>query len=368
MNTPLSERGSWIWRIAGVLAWCGGSFAAAPLPPLGVEPKVTVSGLSSGGYMAVQFAVAFSASVEGVGVLAGGPFDCAQGSLQEATTRCSCVLPPSCSTPTPSVLAVQSALRASGKAAVEQIDPLDNLKAQRVWLFSGGKDKTVPAANVDAIGLFYVAHMKLPRSRLRHRRIAASGHGMPVVPRPAGATACGASAYPFLTDCPLDAAGDLLEWLYPGTVSSEQAGAGRLLEFDQRPYLAGLGYTGLGDTGYVYVPTSCDAVGARCRLHVVFHGCRQARDSGDGHGGVVGDLFARDAGYNRWAAGSRIVVLYPQVRPIDTGTPLIPYLNNPRACWDFWGYTQPIPFISRQVTNMAPQMRAVRAMVAALQR
>jgi poly(3-hydroxybutyrate) depolymerase len=368
MNMPHTERFYRIWRVAVLLLWCGSSIAAPPLPPLGVESTVTVSGLSSGGYMAAQFAVAFSASVQGLGVLAGGPYDCAQGDVQQATTRCSCVLPPFCSTPTPSVLAFQSANRASGKAAVEQIDPLDNLKAQRVWLFSGGNDKTVPAANVKAIKLFYVAQMKLPGSHLRYRRIADSGHGLPVLPKPADAVGCAVSAYPFLTGCPLDAAGDLLKWLYPGTVANGQAGSGQLLEFDQRAYIAGLGYTGLGDTGYVYVPNTCTAAGARCRLHVVFHGCRQARESDDEHGGTVGDLFAREAGYNHWAAGSRIVVLYPQVRPIDTGNPLVAYQNNPRACWDFWGYTQPIAFISRQVTNMAPQMLAVRAMIAALQR
>jgi poly(3-hydroxybutyrate) depolymerase len=368
MNAPPSTRSSWILRLVVLLLCCGSSNAAPPLPSLGVDSKVTVSGLSSGGYMAAQFAVAFSGSVQGVGVLAGGPFDCAQGDLQQATTRCSCAAAPWCSTPTPSVLAFQSANRASGKAAVEQVDPLRNLKAQRVWLFSGGKDKTVPAANVKAIELFYVAQMKLPRSKLRHRSIASAGHGLPVLPKPAGAVACSASAYPFLTDCPLDAAGDLLQWLYPGSVASGPTDAGQLLEFDQQMYTQDLGYTGLGDTGYVYVPDACTSVGAACRLHVVFHGCRQARESDDGQGGTVSDRFARDAGYNRWAAGSRIVVLYPQVQPTDTGNPLVAYGNNPRGCWDFWGYTQPVAFISRQVTNMAPQMLAVRAMMAALQR
>jgi hypothetical protein len=368
MNVPPPIRSSWILRFVVLLLWCCSSNAAPPLPSLGVDSKVTVSGLSSGGYMAAQFAVAFSASVQGVGVLAGGPYDCAQGNLQQASTRCSCVAPPWCSTPTPSVLAFQSANRASGKAAVEQIDPLKNLKAQRVWLFSGGKDKTVPAANVEAVALFYVAQMKLPRSKLRHRSIARAGHGLPVLPKPAGAAACSDSVYPFLTDCLFDAAGDLLKWLYPGSVVSGQTNAGQLLEFDQRMYAAGLGYTGLGDTGYVYVPNACAAAGAACRLHIVFHGCRQARESDDEHGGTVGDRFAREAGYNHWAAGSRIVVLYPQVQPTDTGNPLVAYQNNPRGCWDFWGYTQPVALISRQVTNMAPQMLAVRAMVAALQR
>lgn len=355
------------WAVAAVLA-VGTGVAASPLAPLGVDSKVTVSGLSSGGYMAAQFAVAFSAQVQGVGVLAGGPYDCAQGDLQQATTRCSCVFPAGCSTPTPSVLAYQSANRARGKAAVGQIDALDNLKAQRVWLWSGGHDTTVPAANVEAVRDFYIDQMKLPRSRLRYHSLAGAGHGLPVVPKPADGVSCGASAYPFLTDCGVDAAGDLLKWLYPGTVASGSPSSGRLLEFDQRLYAAGLGYTGLGDTGYVYVPQACSVSGAHCRLHVAFHGCRQARDSANGQGGTVGDLFAREAGYNRWAAASRIVVLYPQVRPVDTGNPWVPYQHNPRGCWDFWGYTQPVSYLSRHVTNLAPQMLAVRAMIAALQR
>lgn len=368
MSLRPGNRGSRIFRTAILLLWCGLSCAAGQLPPLGVGPTITVSGFSSGGYMAAQFAVAFSSSVGGVGVLAGGPFDCALGDVVQATTRCSCVVPLSCSTPTPAVLAAQSANRARGKEAVEQVDRLSNLKRQRVWLFSGGKDQTVPAANVEAVRLFYKTHMKLPRSQLRHRRIAQSGHGLPVSPPPAGAVDCAESKFPFLTDCPVNAAGELLRWLYPGAISSAQGDAGQLVEFDQRPYTDGLGYTGLGDTGYVFVPSACTHAGSRCRLHVVFHGCRQARESTDGQGGTVGDLFARHAGYNLWAAASGIVVLYPQVRPVDLGNPLITYQNNPRGCWDFWGYTQPVAFISRQVTNMAPQMLAVRAMIEGLQR
>ncbi len=361
------SQGLWLLR-AALLLCCGQSVAAGLLPPLGVAPAVTVSGLSSGGYMAAQFAVAFSGNVSGVAVLAGGPFDCALGDLVQASTRCSCVAGLVCSTPTPALLALQSANRARGKAAVKQVDSLDNLKRQRVWLFAGGLDATVPAANVDALRLFYETHMKLPRSQLRYQRVAQSGHGMPVSPKPADGVACAATQYPFLNDCALDAAGDLLQWLYPGTVARGTDAAGQLVAFDQRPYGAGLGYTGLGDTGYVFIPSACNQAGSHCRLHVVFHGCRQARESSDGQGGAVGDLFARQAGYNHWAAGSRIVVLYPQVQPVDSGNPLVAYRNNPRGCWDFWGYTQPVASISRQVSNRAPQMLAVRAMIEGLQR
>jgi poly(3-hydroxybutyrate) depolymerase len=41
----------------------------------------TVSGLSSGGYMAVQLHVAFSSFIKGAGIFAGGPYHCAQGWL-----------------------------------------------------------------------------------------------------------------------------------------------------------------------------------------------------------------------------------------------------------------------------------------------
>ena len=64
-----------------------------PLPSFDVDTgETSVSGLSSGGYMAVQFEVAFSSSVKGAGVIAGGPYFCAQGDVIRATTVCSCTL------------------------------------------------------------------------------------------------------------------------------------------------------------------------------------------------------------------------------------------------------------------------------------
>lgn len=53
---------------------------AATLPSYNVDPKsVSVSGLSSGGFMAAQLGVAYSGTFQtGFGVFAGGPFDCAR--------------------------------------------------------------------------------------------------------------------------------------------------------------------------------------------------------------------------------------------------------------------------------------------------
>ncbi len=74
------------------------------------------------------------------------------------------------------------------------------------------------------------------------------------------------------------------------------------------------------------------------------------------------------AGCDRWVAGSRIAVLYPQVNPVDTGSPVGGFRDNPSGCWDFWGYTRLFPSTGIYATNAAPQMLAVRAMIAALQR
>ena len=54
-----------------------------PAPPLGAYnadiKETSISGTSSGAFMAVQFGVSWSSIVRGVGVIAGGPYYCAQG-------------------------------------------------------------------------------------------------------------------------------------------------------------------------------------------------------------------------------------------------------------------------------------------------
>lgn len=50
--------------------------------------KTTTSGISSGGFMAVQFHLAHSSSVVGCGVFAGGPYWCAKDNENTALTAC----------------------------------------------------------------------------------------------------------------------------------------------------------------------------------------------------------------------------------------------------------------------------------------
>ena len=148
-----------------------------------------------------------------------------------------------------------------------------------------------------------------------------AGHAM--VTEDAGNKDCGVTRDPYINDCDYDAAGELLTHLL-GPLKPP-AKAGPLREFDQ---------------GFVYVPKDCEKT--RCHVHVAFHGCRQGASE-------VGDRFAREAGYNRWAETNRLIVLYPQVKAS---------FWNPRGCWDWWGYTG-----SAYATKDGAQIRAVRAML-----
>jgi len=69
--------GSYLVRLA-ILGAAGVS--GAVLGSYNVDPGlVSVSGLSSGGFMSVQIGVAYSGTFTvGLGVFAGGPYDCAR--------------------------------------------------------------------------------------------------------------------------------------------------------------------------------------------------------------------------------------------------------------------------------------------------
>jgi poly(3-hydroxybutyrate) depolymerase len=365
----------------------------ARLPALGAT-ALTVSGLSSGGYMAEQFAVAHSAGVQGVAVMAAGPYGCARGSVFNAMTKCSCpgergvmldtlsLFPGAgCFVFSPRVLSTLSLMAIEGNAA--DIDPPRHLANQRVWLLAGGQDPVVHADIVEAV-LSVRQALGGTDSTVRRVVLPEAGHGMPTA---TATQACDHTASPFLNQCQVDAAGELLKWLYPpleGTDVAPEAArrawvrgraqAGALHRFNQTPYLQGLGHTGLDRTGWVYVPAACTSPGAACRVHVAFHGCQQGQAfRHPGQAQAYGQRFVQGAGYNDWADNNRLIVLYPQVLPLDTGQPTEPYRYNPKGCWDFWGYTQPhgASLGGAQVrfphaTRSAPQIEAVWRMVQAL--
>lgn len=271
---------------------------------------VTVSGVSSGGYMAVQMHVAHSASVKGAGVIAGGPYYCAMGSVWTAYYNC---MTPGWWTPLPPAASLKAITEQLARA--NRIDAIGHLSDARVWLFSGTQDRTVLPTVVRELWAYYALF------GVKATMVADKPAGHAMVTLDAGNKDCAATKDPYINACDYDAAGELLKHLL-GPLKPP-AKEGPLHEFDQ---------------GFVYVPKSCDK--ERCRVHVVFHGCRQSVDR-----------FARDAGYNRWAEANSLIVLYPQVKASW-------YPFNPRGCWDWWGYTG-----AAYHTKDGAQIRAVWAML-----
>lgn len=323
----------------------GPGLAAPPLPALGVDmAELTVSGISSGGYMAVQFQVAHSKLVRGAGVLAGGPYECAQGSTWRALTRC---MSPSSWAALPTVAELRAHVEALARA--DRIDPLDNLRADRVWLFSGGKDETVKTPVMDRLAAFYGEW--LTPAAIRYVKLADAAHAMISVADPL-ADACDSRQSPYINRCgDLDPAGEMLNHMLGSLQPRSTIAQGEMLRFDQSAFVDGKAIdAGLADEAYVYVPQTCRS--ATCRVHIVFHGCRQSATQ-------IGRRFVDGAGYNAWADGNRLVVLYPQTIP--RRGPAIgswKWISNPFACWDWWGYTG-----SDYANRDGLQIRAVRAML-----
>ncbi|MEI8634171.1 hypothetical protein P4S72_23275 [Vibrio sp. PP-XX7] len=62
-----------------ILTFCTTAYAVkTELPALNALPNASsISGLSSGAFMAAQFHVAYSKDMMGAGIVAGGPWNCA---------------------------------------------------------------------------------------------------------------------------------------------------------------------------------------------------------------------------------------------------------------------------------------------------
>jgi poly(3-hydroxybutyrate) depolymerase len=323
-----------------LLAGCGETVASTEstadatvaLGSYNVNPtETTVSGISSGGYMAVQFGVSWSSIVRGVGVFAGGPFWCAQDSVSTATSTCE-IGSPSVSTSTG---------KTDSYASAGSIDATSNLARQKVWIFSGYNDGVVKQSVVNSLYSYYNHYLN--SGFIEYKNNLDAGHAQ--VTSSYG-SACAKTGSPFVNNCGYDAAGELLQHLF-GTLNPRNSGTltGQLLTFDQSAFTGtSPANLSLANTGYVYVPASC-AAGNPCRVHVAFHGCLQ-------NAGYVGTTYVTNAGYNQWADTNNLIVLYPQTIS-SSGAPY-----NPNGCWDWWGYNE-----SSYANKNGSQIRFVKAML-----
>lgn len=343
-----------LWLALAASCYAAPATELTELPPLNIDiNQTTVSGISSGAFMAVQMGVAHSAAIKGVAATAGGPYFCAlDASLggndsSTAIARCMQGDPAYGVRPITAGDLDQMAKTAKDWAAAGKIDPVSNLARQAVWVFHGYNDGIVKLpvsqALIDWYGRF------TPTSQIFHKDTLNAAHAQI-------STACNTSANncntcpttgnKFINACTdqpavsgqlYDAAGAALQWFYGPLTRTDTVKLGAQPQpFSQLSYLKTRGgkaaakpdEIAMGETGYVYIPQACQQ-GQPCRLHIAFHGCMQSATS-------IGTDFVSGAGVNEWADANRIVVLYPQAKPTLAAVGKVP--TNPMGCWDWWGY------------------------------
>ncbi|CAL1528372.1 unnamed protein product [Lymnaea stagnalis] len=299
---------------------------AQSLPVLKVDKtKISTSGISSGAVMAVQYHVAFSSEIMGVGAIAGVPFLCAPSAA--------------CMT-TPGLLAAVEfqTLTASARLFLN-IDSTTNMKHDKIWIFAGTHDTVVNPAAGPLLKNYYSLYVDSP-SQIKLVDNIPSAHGQ--ITNNYGGSCGDLHSNNYMNNCGYSAAFNLLNFIY-GNLKEPSAtyiATGELLQFDQSAYTSYLGH--MDNIAYVYVPTGCKDKTKACRLHIAFHGCQMGRER-------IGDVYVKHSGYNEVGELNDIIILYPQV--------LVSSLN-PMGCWDWFGYTG-----IYYAFHSGPQMRAVHDMM-----
>ena len=311
-----------LWLIALLLSGAVAAHAqsAGALASYNVDrTEVSVSGLSSGGFFASQLGVSFSSIFRGVGIFAGGTYDCAG---QSNYTACMYNATPS----------IAQSIANMKNWSGTRIDDVANIANQRIYLFCGTNDTTVGRRVTDQVYQLYVGtgHF-VAAAQVKYDNTMSAVHTFPTDFDASGDNACNVSISPYISNCNFDGAGAALQWIH-GPLNPRNDGtlSGTLVRFDQTEFIAA-GH-GMDTVGWLYVPAACSA-GRQCRLHVALHGCLQGHSS-------VGADFLNNTGYNRWADTNNIIVLYPQAVADNTphATAASGSLANPNGCWDWIGW------------------------------
>lgn len=269
----------------------------------------TVSGFGSGATFAHQLHIAHSATIIGAGLVAPSPYYCAMGSKVRLETACRV---------NTYLINVESMVTyTTNSASSKNIDDINNIGNDRVFILSGLHDHTVPQSTV-SVTLQYYQYFIHNNYKISTVFNLFSGHGW-VTANSGGP--CWATSPPFINNCGYDLAYNMFSFLLgnlnPKTIQIPT----NLMSFDQSDYVD-VWQAGLSTRGFIYLPQYCIST-IECFVHIAFHGCEQNYD-------MIGDAFIKESGLNEWAESNDVIVIYPQT---------IATTQNPAGCWDIWGYT-----------------------------
>jgi hypothetical protein len=340
------------------------------LPRFNVKKgQSSVSGLSSGAFMTVQLHLAHSASFVGAGVIAGGPFRCAEtfrgaavfaedAHMQSALYICMNPLIPQIGPNAQRLAQLARTTAASGA-----IDDTAHLAEDRIYIFTGSEDQVVYSDVVARTRLFYEYLGVKPDNIVYHDQVPA-GHSI-ITHNPEDSPLY-TNQPPYINNGGFMQSHDILRHIYPGLKPPVERLSGRLVRFDQTEFFGGESRASMSPFGYAYVPHAVEE-GAPARIHIALHGCKQGYNYVDyvyGRADVAnqppyGNRYITTTGYNHIADSNDIIVVYPQAQGTDGGGGP----QNPDGCWDWWGYSSLNMWQPDYYSHEAIQIKAIHGML-----
>jgi len=331
----------------------------------------SVSGLSSGAFMTVQLHLAHSSSFVGAGVIAGGPFRCAESYrgaallAEDAYVQGAMYICMNPLVPQTSPNAERLADWARETAAAGDIDAVEHLADHRVYIFTGSKDEVVYSDVVERTRRFYRL-LGVRDDRIAYHDDVPAGHSI-ITDNPEDSP-LGANEPPYINHGGFMQSHDILRHIYGNLKAPSERLDGRLLRFDQTEFFGGEARASMSQYGYAYVPRAVEE-GAPARVHVALHGCKQGYNYVNYVNGrpdiqnvpPYGNRYITTTGYNHIADSNEIIVLYPQAQGTDDGQ-----TQNPDGCWDWWGYTSTSSARPDYYSRNAIQIQAIHGMLSRL--
>eukprot|EP00095_Tigriopus_kingsejongensis_P003179 maker-scaffold91_size383040-snap-gene-1.32 protein:Tk03179 transcript:maker-scaffold91_size383040-snap-gene-1.32-mRNA-1 annotation:"hypothetical protein DAPPUDRAFT_194537" len=324
--------------LIGIWLGIGMTWGQESLPSLNVDPNtITVSGISSGAYFATQFHVAHSMAIRGCGMWAGGPDLC----FSRHGILCM---------NTPSVVLVDVlTLDTETLGVLGRIDDPFHLENDRVYIFHGTEDSTVPISSATKLERYYRHFLQDPDSQMKLKNDIPASHS--VVSDHVG-TPCGVEDKYYIQNCGYNSVFEMLNHLIGNLAPPKEPGtmAGALTQFSQAEFFDGNpNKASMEEFGFIYIPPNCKAdSGVQCRFHIFFHGCAMQHEE-------IGTEFIRTAGFIEVADANDIILLFPQtIAKTLTG--------NPYGCWNWFGYLNDLLF-EEYATKNAKQIEGIYKML-----
>lgn len=291
----------------------------------GAIAQVTVSGISSGAFMAQQMGVIYSKQISGIGSVAGGFFFCAQNHMREKILEgkknlflgkknlflfqqnkslfhdfmLGHFLYPGFYTPllipspaNPIYQSVGICMQNPTLAKLPDlekfekngwIDPVDYIRQQKIYLYHGQHDRVVNFEMMSKTVEFF-EKLKVPNEFIKTDFIQFAGHTYPTDKK--DLNACMDQKFPYISSCNKNLALDMMSFLTSKNLESTEINTDNLYLVDQtinqqnihlaNPEKGQQPTPSVGPYGYLYGSEKCLNNPENCQIHVALHGCEMS--------------------------------------------------------------------------------------------